>query len=535
MNFRARRQALRISGIIMVVLLPVMLALWLAHHRAVNETREHLDTFAQLVLNRTELVLSHVEKARNEAEKYQGEICSPAHQRNMLDISRGQIYVEDLIYAQGDELLCSPLFDQPFILSPANYTRTPDIAFYYYRDTPFFSGHKMIYLRKGNYVAVVNPLSFSEILSNDATLSYGVYDTVTRDFFSLSEKVEARTLAPFVHSPQTVFQKEGRFWSIVVSGKRPIAIIVSTSDDWFWQAWQRQMSVMLPLGLLMGGFLMFIGTRTRNRFNSPSRQLQRALHKRALRLHYQPIMDIKHGMCVGAEALLRWPGYNGQVMSPAEFIPLAEKTGMIAQVTDYVVEELFNDLGHFLATHPQIYISINLSASDFHSSRLIALIEGKNSQHGVRAQQIKIEVTERGFIDVPRTTPVIQAFRQSGFEIAIDDFGTGYSNLHNLYSLNVDILKIDKSFIDTLTTNSTSHLIAEHIIDMAQSLRLKIIAEGVETAEQVTWLLKRGVQYCQGWHFSKALSQQEFITWLQQDDARAMPGWHNCVVNRQAL
>ena len=96
--------------------------------------------------------------------------------------------------------------------------------------------------------------------------------------------------------------------------------------------------------------------------------------------------------------------------------------------------------------------------------------------------------------------------------MAIDDFGTGYSNLHNLYSLNVDILKIDKSFIDTLTTNSTSHLIAEHIIEMAQSLRLKTIAEGVETAEQVSWLLKRGVQFCQGWHFAKAMPPREFMT-----------------------
>ncbi|KAG6337170.1 hypothetical protein ID866_1939 [Astraeus odoratus] len=112
------------------------------------------------------------------------------------------------------------------------------------------------------------------------------------------------------------------------------------------------------------------------------------------------------------------------------------------------------------------------------------MISDKARHYAVRAQQIKIEVTERGFIDVPKTTPVIQAFRQAGYEVAIDDFGTGYSNLHNLYSLNVDILKIDKSFIDTLTTNSTSHLIAEHIIEMAQSLRLKTIAEGVETAEQ---------------------------------------------------
>lgn len=106
--------------------------------------------------------------------------------------------------------------------------------------------------------------------------------------------------------------------------------------------------------------------------------------------------------------------------------------------------------------------------------------------------------------------------------MAIDDFGTGYSNLHNLYSLNVDILKIDKSFIDTLTTNSTSHLIAEHIIEMAQSLHLKAIAEGVETADQVNWLFKRGVQYCQGWYFAKAMPPQAFIQWLQQSPALLM-------------
>jgi len=230
-------------------------------------------------------------------------------------------------------------------------------------------------------------------------------------------------------------------------------------------------------------------------------------------LHYQPIIDIKNNQCVGAEALLRWPGFEGQVMSPAEFIPLAEKEGLIEHVTDYVVEEVFTDLGEFLAAHPQLYISINLSASDFHSSRLIALISDKAQKYSVLAQQIKIEVTERGFIDVPKTTPVIQAFRQAGYEVAIDDFGTGYSNLHNLYSLNVDILKIDKSFIDNLSTNN---LIAEHIVEMAQSLRLKTIAEGVETAEQVSWLLKRGVQYCQGWHFAKAMPPHEFILWLQQ-------------------
>ena len=132
----------------------------------------------------------------------------------------------------------------------------------------------------------------------------------------------------------------------------------------------------------------------------------------------------------------------------------------------------------------------------------------------MNSHQIKIEVTERGFIDVQKMMPVIQAFREAGYEIAIDDFGTGYSNLQNLHSLNVDILKIDKSFIDTLTTNSASYTIAEHIIEMAHSLRLKTIAEGVETADQVNWLRKRGVRYCQGWYFAKAMPPQEFRQWL---------------------
>lgn len=535
MNHRARRQALRIFGIIMVVLLPVMLALWLAHLRAVNDTREHLRSFAQLVLDKTEIVVQDADLARNQAEQYHGAICTPAHRDNMLDIVRGQLYVNDLIYAEGDNFLCSTTTGEPYTMSPADYIRDDDIAVYYYRDTPFYAGHKMVYMRKGNYVAVINPLAYGEVMTSDADLAYGAYNIATRQFFSLSEHAEREKFLPLLQRKEETFQQDSRFYTIAQSSRRPIAIIVSTSDMRFYQEWHRQLSFTLPLALVSSVLILLMWSRTRQQFNSPRRLLQRAIQKRQLRLHYQPIIDIQRGLCVGAEALLRWPGYNGQVMSPAEFIPLAEQEGLIAKVTDYVVEELFDDLGAYLSSHPEIYISINLSASDFHSSRLIALIEEKNKQYGVRAQQIKIEVTERGFIDVPKTTPVIQAFRQSGFEVAIDDFGTGYSNLHNLYSLNVDILKIDKSFIDTLATNSTSHLIVEHIIEMAQSLRLKIVAEGVETADQVSWLLKRGVQYCQGWYFSKALASPEFVAWLNQSPASSQPVCSAPTVMHQAL
>ena len=518
MNRSARRKMLRVVGIIMVVMLPVMLALWFAQIRAVSETSAQLRTFAELALDKTELVIQQVDLARDEAEKYQGERCTPEHRQYMLNVVRGRLFVADLIYAEGQNFLCSTVFTpaNPYLISTANYTRKPDVAIYYYRDTPFFTGYKMTYMQRGNYVVVVNPLSYSEVMSADHSLSWGVYDTVTNAFFSVSQQANITLLNTLIRDKESTFQKDDRFYTIVKSDKRPIAAIVSTSNTRFYETLYHQATLTLPLGMICSIIILLVWSRTHRELNSPGRLLHRALNKRQLCVHYQPIIDIKNNRCVGAEALLRWPGFNGQVMSPVEFIPLAEKEGMSERITDYVVEEVFSDLGHFLATHPDLYISINLSATDFHSSRLIAMISDKARHYAVRAQQIKIEVTERGFIDVPKTTPVIQAFRQAGYEVAIDDFGTGYSNLHNLYSLNVDILKIDKSFIDTLTTNSTSHLIAEHIIEMAQSLRLKTIAEGVETAEQVSWLLKRGVQYCQGWHFAKAMPPQEFMAWQQQ-------------------
>lgn len=131
------------------------------------------------------------------------------------------------------------------------------------------------------------------------------------------------------------------------SPKRPIAAIVSTSNKRFYETLYHQATLTLPLGMICSIIILLVWSRTHRELNSPWRLLHRALHKRQLCLHYQPIIDIKNNQCVGAEALLRWPGFNGQVMSPAEFIPLAEKEGMSERITDYVVEEVFSDLGHF--------------------------------------------------------------------------------------------------------------------------------------------------------------------------------------------
>ncbi|HAI8686538.1 EAL domain-containing protein [Escherichia marmotae] len=517
MSQSARRRMLALPGIIFVVLLPVILSLWIALLWAKAEVNNQLRAFALLALEKSELVIQQADLASDDAERYQGQICTPIHQQQMLNIIRGYLYINELIYAHDNLFLCSTLIVpvNGYRVASANYKREPDVSIYYYRDTPFFSGYKMTYMQRGNYVAVINPLFWSEVMSDDPALQWGVYDTVTKTFFSLSKQASAENFSPLIHQREITVQQNGYLYAIVHSTKRPIAAIVATSNQRIFSHFYNHLVFALPAGILGSLVLLLLWLRINQKYQSPERKLQRALEKRQLCLYYQPIVDIKANKCIGAEALLRWPGTQGQVMTPAEFIPLAEQKGLIEQVTNYVINRVFDDLGAWLAKHPELSISVNLSASDFHTSRVIALTNQKIEQFTVRPQQIKFEVTEHAFLDVAKMTPIILAFRQAGYEVAIDDFGIGYSNLHNLNSLNIDILKIDKSFVETLTTHKTSHLIAEHIIELAHSLGLKTIAEGVETEDQVNWLRKRGVRYCQGWYFAKAMPPQVFMAWAE--------------------
>lgn len=215
-------------------------------------------------------------------------------------------------------------------------------------------------------------------MSDDPTLQWGVYDTVTNAFFSLSKLASTETFSPLIHQNELTLERNGYLYAIVHSTKRPIAAIVATSKQRLLSHFYNHLIFALPAGILGSLVLLLLWLRISQEYRSPKRKLQRALEKRQLCLYYQPIIDIKTEKCIGAEALLRWPGNQGQVMNPAEFIPLAEKEGMIEQVTDYVIDNVFSELGAYLATHADRYISINLSASDFHTSRVIARTNQKN-------------------------------------------------------------------------------------------------------------------------------------------------------------
>ena len=158
-----------------------------------------------------------------------------------------------------------------------------------------------------------------------------------------------------------------------------------------------------------------------------------------------------------------------------------------------------------------MHITINLSVDDLRSPTLPKLLHDQLQHWGIAAEQIILEITERGFVDPETTMPVIAHYREAGHRISIDDFGTGYSSLSYLQKLDVDTLKIDKSFVDTLEYRP----LTPHIIEMAKALNLATVAEGVETVSQRDWLRQHGVQYAQGWLYSKALPKESFILWAE--------------------
>jgi sensor c-di-GMP phosphodiesterase-like protein len=270
-----------------------------------------------------------------------------------------------------------------------------------------------------------------------------------------------------------------------------------TSLAW-WLLVPASLSIALCIGLL-------VLQAARHR-QSLGGELEGALRRGELQVLYQPIFDLKSRRCVGAEALVRWRRPDGSLTSPDLFIPLAENTGQIRQITDFVLQQLLEQLGQLLRANPQMYISVNLAACDVMAPRIGRVTARLLALHRVAARQIAFEVTERGLIDVVVARNHLQALRDVGHQVLIDDFGTGYCSLAYLQTLPVDCLKIDKAFIDALGHDAASSGVAPHIIRMAHALQLRVIAEGIEFEAQALLLSSEGVSYGQGWLFARPLS-----------------------------
>jgi diguanylate cyclase (GGDEF)-like protein/PAS domain S-box-containing protein len=244
--------------------------------------------------------------------------------------------------------------------------------------------------------------------------------------------------------------------------------------------------------------------------------LRHALERDEFTLHYQPKVELKTGRMRGLEALLRWNHPTRGLVSPAEFIPALEDSGLIVPVGEWVVEEACRQLQRWAAAgHAPVPLAVNLSPKQFRRRDLDVLIRDALSRAGVSAEFLELEITESCLMENPEdAVRVMHNLRAAGLRISIDDFGTGYSSLSYLTRLPLSALKIDRSFVRDIGAGAQGAAIVRAIIDMAQNLCLTVIAEGVETEEQAAFLRQHGCELAQGFLFSRPLPASELAAWF---------------------
>ena len=245
-------------------------------------------------------------------------------------------------------------------------------------------------------------------------------------------------------------------------------------------------------------------------------ELQNAIRNQLFEIYYQPKVNLANFRTVGVEALLRWHHPEKGWVSPSQFIPLAEETGLIIPLGAWVIQQACRQLADWQENGlPDISIAINVSSEQFRHGELLNTVLDTVKHNGIHAQSLELEITESLLMkNVEETVAVLRKFKDAGIRISVDDFGTGYSSLSYLKQFPLDSLKIDRSFVQDLHNNNDDAAICAAILAMAKELSLNVVAEGVEFEEQLEFLRRHGCHQIQGFLISKPLPPDELKTFV---------------------
>ncbi|GGY43146.1 EAL domain-containing protein [Pseudoduganella albidiflava] len=445
--------------------------------------------------------------------------CSAASQALMRHIDLTSIYLQAIGHVRDGVLVCSSMGDEPVPLGAQVFRSSTGVTLY--ASVPLRDGVKspLLGFQKGNFAALIH-----RDLPLDAwTAVPGVSLAMMHLEFSRNGPpvthrghIERSWLARLGERREATIVMDGHLVALVRSRQFPTAGIAAVPVSYLDRRTSALARRFVPAGVIAGLALAAAICMLARRQLSLASALRQGLRRNEFFLAYQPIVELATGRWVGAEALLRWRRSNGELIGPDLFIPVAERTGTITKLTERVLELVARDVGDFLARNPAFHIAVNLSAADLNLPVTRTLLDKLLADAGATPSNLIVEMTERALLDIATAKPVIASLRSGGIEVAVDDFGTGYSSLSYLESFELDFLKIDRAFTEAIGTRSPTDQVVHHIIAMAQTMKLRIIAEGVETEAQAEYLLGRGVQFAQGWRFARAMPWSELRAAFEQ-------------------
>jgi sensor c-di-GMP phosphodiesterase-like protein len=265
--------------------------------------------------------------------------------------------------------------------------------------------------------------------------------------------------------------------------------------------------------------LLFALLLIKRRPPDPNAEMARAIRDDEFVPYYQPVVDLQSGRLLGAEVLVRWRTPDGTMIEPGAFVLLLESSGLVLEFTRKLMRRVRKELADAVGPRPYMSIAFNVAPRHFDDALILHDVATIFDGSGIRLSQIVLEVTERHEVaDLTNMRRTIAALQRVGCKVAIDDVGTGHSGLSYILKLGVDIIKMDKMFVEAIGSEGHSKAIIETLIDLAKNMRMEIIAEGVETFDQVTYLRERGIGAAQGYVFAPPLPAGTFLQLLEAMD-----------------
>ncbi|MCC7634168.1 EAL domain-containing protein [Stenotrophomonas rhizophila] len=510
---RARIIAATVLFALLGALLPIAILGYFTWARATDSEHARLQLTAERTLLRTHRAYEAGLKALRRLNQSTLAPCSPEHVRLMRALVVSTHSAEQIGYFEQGRLRCTSwgLMEQ-HTAEPVPDHITADGAGITLGVRPVAGdGAGLLAVQLGRHDVLMDPARLVDVIT-DPNVRLAVASPDGR-LIAQQQMPDQQLLQLLLREPHSGM--DGNSLYATAQDQQWLAIATAPRTDLI-ASFRAQFRQYIPLGVL--GALGAVGLvlwLSRRRLSLRG-ELATAVRRREFFLHYQPIIELDTGICVGAESLLRWRRPDGSQVRPDLFIPLAEENGLIEDLTDQVIDMVIADMRDLLVRDRSAHIAINLSACDVSSGRALKVLSARLAGTGIHPQQIWLEATERGFIDIERARTTLAIARRAGHNVAIDDFGVGYSSLQYLQQLPLDALKIDKSFIDAIGTDSATSPVTSHIIDMAKTLGLFTVAEGIETPAQLTYLQARQVEFGQGWLFSKPLPPDAFMAFHQQ-------------------
>jgi len=503
---------------LLLLLAPVAAALQFAHRLADEQTALYLQGISADLLQRVRASREQSHAAFDALlARPGGTPCSPGNLNQMRVIAAKADYLQGLGFIEGGSLKCSTIgeavvLDEPSRIDPDGTAWWEEVEF------PDIAGKQFNLSSRNGYAALSLPGRIIDILQPDSTVS--VVHVGTRSHRVVRSRGAYKTeWFELFHGQPITLELDDTMLAMQLSNTGNSFAIAAMPQAEVQRRVMHAAWRFGPVGLVIGVALavaVFLVTR---RQLSLKAALQYALQKKEFFMVYQPVIELATGRCVGAEALIRWHQRDGQVVSPLVFIPAAEESGLIQQVTLQVMDMVARDAADLIRENPETHIAINFSAEDLQSPETEARLQKMIRDAGANSCNIMIEATERGLMTPEKAKDVLISVRSSGFKVAIDDFGTGNSSLSYLATYDLDFLKIDKMFVDALDSDAPTKRVAFHIIEIARSLGLQMIAEGVETETQRDILNEAGVQYAQGWLFARPMAMRDLVEFMRVRNA----------------